>query len=314
MKFFAILSLFVMVVFINLSCNTLGRQDNLKKLPEVTCVIYCQVLFELDMGAQRAYIDAAGRITTDINAAVPFFSQGTGALMSNNFIGTVKHIHHLSFSEMYNSDEVFRTNLTQNLDAVGLAIVSPDDNQVRPFLVSAWCAFPETPKLPIETSVKKDPYKVPDGCLGLELYGMGRADVDLAIYKISDPSKLKIAQKGYGPDDLADEAAIKNIKLGDAIETSGYPAGLIQKQIDFVRPQPAEAKITALPSASVRLLQTNLDSNFGGSGSFVIDKNTGLVIGILTGGDPTNRANVVCVPANELRNMLEEQLKNPNLK
>ena len=50
MKIITAFSFSMAIVLLTGSCNIGNHQDNLKKLPEITCVIYCQVLFELDLG------------------------------------------------------------------------------------------------------------------------------------------------------------------------------------------------------------------------------------------------------------------------
>lgn len=297
------------------SCSSDKNSDNLATLPTITCLVQCQVLFEFTnpITKKRSFIDANGDISTNAQSCAPFQSQGTGVILgNNNFIGTVKHLYLLNYENTYRSNEIFKKNLDESLRKIGLIYGSSDG--VEPTIVTAWFALPNTPKIPIAESLKNDPFKIPDGCYGLDLCGRGRGDVDLAIFKISAKSSLPSTYEGFSLEDIADEPTIEKIKVGDEIETSGYPNGTIINANDFIVPQPAEAKVTAVPSASVALLQTNLQSNFGGSGSFVLSKETGKIVGVLKGQDTQNQSNIVCVPANFLRSLLKEQLDNPNLK
>src|SRR5262249_20298387 len=146
---FYVATFLIIMVMSNFSCNSEGdetrtggsAETNLSKLPSITCFLQVQLLFECEIQGIRQFIDANGNVSTNKQSAIPFSVSGTGVLLEDNaYIGTVKHLYNLSFEELCNSDDRFRSNLAKSLEAKGLALDSCKVGFFQPSIILAWFA------------------------------------------------------------------------------------------------------------------------------------------------------------------------------
>lgn len=287
-------------------------QDLAKKLPDATCMIVNMILLKTtDSEGKTVYLDrAADLYYLPTSAKAPFIVTGTACLLEDRFVGTAAHVNPKVVNEteldkiinvsLESGDTLFYSNLRKHF--VSGRLPGFDEHNWQYYRVVSWVVLPQTLTIPIQRSFEQDPWRTPDDAYEVELQ-IDDDQNDLAIYKFS---MKKPPLRGFSLDDLATDAEIKAVENGTDVVTWGYPVNVKRIEDQFISPDPdTKSIITGLPSSAVRVFQTDIDAKPGSSGSFVIQKNK--VICIVRAVDANG--NTICVPANYLRELLEQVKK-----
>lgn len=304
-------------VLLSKGCTSCGEksgaaQDLDKTLPAATCMVVNMILLKTtDRDGKTVYIDRNAELAyVAKNAKSPFIVTGTGCLLDDQYVGTVSHINPKQFDQeqitelidlsLEKGDTAFLFNLRRLFLSHGLPDINEHNWQY--YRVVSWVVLPQTLTIPIQRSFEQDPWRTPDDAYEVELQ-IDDDQNDLAIYKFS---KKKPPLTGFSLDHLATDAEIKAIENGTDVVTWGYPVNVKRIEDQFISPDPdTKSIITGLPSSAVRVFQTDIDAKPGSSGSFVIQNNK--VICVVKAVDAND--NTICVPANYLRELLEQVKK-----
>jgi hypothetical protein len=301
---------FVILLFGNCTSDQNEVQTpNLKKLEE-SCMIFTVLNLET--------VDTSGRkvfLNSDLTASFaesairqPFVISGSGCVLDSLHFGTVAHIVPLSFDDMYtlvpkNEQEIFGQKLEEAILKYGL---SREKTNWRFIEHRSFVIPPRTMVEPLTKHLEKSPLEVPEGAFLVERQ-RHNATHDVAVYKFKRKCPGII---GFFLNDLATPEEIKQIKNGSAIESWGYPQNVKGMNAGIIEPIPEKTKfITQTPGPGYERFGTNIQTQSGASGSFVLDIESKKIIGVIT--DIDHLGTVRLSPASYLREIYEEVLSAP---
>jgi|GEM_PF-1857748 len=309
-----------------------GCTDDPKHGPEPTCVISSSNLEALSCMLARAYflktIDSSGRtVYLSQNGDIydqaqlrfmknPFLVGGTGVVMQGGFVGTVAHIALNEFgaqsiNEMMatveQGDSTQLPFLRKLAEYVRMGKLSDPTSSPWSFHeINSFIILPGSPKIPIQESLENMPEKTPEYCAAIQLI-FNDVQKDAAVYKIKGRIPDKIKDQGFTICDLMTVAEIKDVRNAAPIESWGYPENIRQWLSQTIAPKPAHGMVTGLPTSNFEWVETNLPMNQGGSGSFVIHKETGKVIGLVSNDGGTSNTTLL-TPAHYLVDIYQNAL------
>lgn len=308
----------ICILLLALQCQK--SEVNSEKLPSVTCQSISNMLLKTKTSdGQDIYIDSKGKAYFEPRAAkAPFVLSGSGCLIGTHFFGTVAHTNPKTFNKEglekllkqadMGSDTMFIKNLMQSILEKGLK--SPDEEGAWQYhRVSSFIILPYAKKGVIQRDIENSPFKIPtDDCIETEIENENEV-TDVALYTLKKALPKGIV--GFSIDDIANNNDFEKFKEQKSkifqVESWGYPIGIMVGATSEVFPEPVSGQVSKWPNANVGFLQTNLKTNQGASGSFVISNNK--IIGLIVGTDPINPNNTICTPAYNLHEMYKEALK-----
>ena len=315
---FSILAIVSLVaLFIASKCTSEhNSENNIDKLQKNTYQVICNILLKTtNRNGQVIYVDSKGEAYFQPNAAKsPFTLSGSGCLLGQSHFATVAHISPKIFDENgfmdlikkaeLEQDTIFFKNLSRSIDDK-LLVLPTNGGKWEYFRVNSFIIPQGAYVGELIRTLEESPFKIPDGCI--EIQNPKESMSDLAIYELKkNPTE---GVEGFSLEDIASDADIKAFKQQKSkiydVVSWGYPVGIFTNVSDNVTPQPCKGQVTVWPNSTFPFVQTNLRTNHGASGSFVLTMQ-GKVIGLVAAVDSTNTNNTLCIPASLLRDMFQE--------
>jgi len=296
-------------------CQNSSSKDNLsnnQKLETSSCMIISILCIEAtDTVGKTVYLDSEyGVFSSKSSIKKPWMFSGSGCILDSIYFGTVEHVRPSTVGAMISKIRPEDgANLKANMETVAVRKgLNPYVADWRFVEINSYVLASQTNVEPIQKQMENEPLATPDEAFHVERQ-YSDSDHDVAVYKFDKRKTPKAI--GFSRNDLATQDDIKLIKNGSDIETWGYPINVKQLSSGSIETVPdLKSTITQTPGPGFNFFGTNIRTQEGASGSFVLHVESNKIIGLVLGIDGLGTTRIV--PSNYLRDIYDRVLADPN--